>query len=96
MIAWASKVKLLNDSVVMLVFNERLKPVGSMIEQGNDWLVQNGDLLPFQIKADGCPDPMDFMFKLTSPRNEDIEADKPFMEFTMHDGGERWEVWEVK
>ena len=96
MIAWAGEVSILNGAKVLLCFNSNLKPVASMIELGDDWLVQNGTLAPFQIKGKGCPDPIEFMFKLVSPRKADIESDTPFLEFTNSESGERWEVWEVK
>ena len=96
MIAWAGDVQILNGAKVLLMFNDRMKAVASMIEMGDEWLVQNGELPPFQMSGQGCPDPIDFMFKLVSPTSPDIESDTPFLEFTKNDTNERWEVWEVK
>jgi hypothetical protein len=94
MIAWVQQIKTLNDTTVLLLFNDDLKPIGSLVEEGDDWLVAIEGREPHRMSGGGCPDPIDFAFKLTSPRNETQTNDEPLMSFTMSDG-ERWEVWEV-
>ena len=95
MIAWVQRIPII-DATVVLGFNKSVKPVGAIVEQGNDWVVMNGNAQPYLMKGDGCPDPIDFLMKLVSPIKRDIEADTPLMSFDKPDTNERWEVWSVK
>ena len=49
------------------------------------------------MKGAGCPDPIDFIFKLISPR-QDLPVDDsiPYLRFQSNDTGELWEVWGVR
>ena len=94
MIAWVNKTT--DDNTVLLLFRRsrnKLKPVATMTEVGDNWEIQVGDAKKTTISGAGCPDPIEFLMTLVSPRNTVIDDNTPLMEFKR--GSEKWEVWEV-
>jgi hypothetical protein len=95
MIAWVNKTT--DDSTVLLLFRRNqhtLKPVATMTEVGDNWEIQIGDEKKTIISGSGCPDPIEFLMTLTSPRNTTQNTSDPLMQYNR--GNEKWEVWEVK
>lgn len=95
MIAWVNNTT--DGNTVLLLFKRNkttLKPVATMTEVGDNWEIQIGDAKKMTISGSGCPDPIEFLMTLTSPRNNIPNTDDPLMEYSK--GDEKWEVWEVQ
>lgn len=94
MIAWVNKTT--DDNTVLLLFRRErhgLKPAATMTEVDDAWEIQIGDAKTTTISGAGCPDPIEFLMTLVSPRNNAIDDKTPLMEYKR--GNEKWEVWEV-
>ena len=94
MIAWVNATT--DDSVVLLLFKNTRKgliPHATMTEVGDEWSIQIGNKPPVIIAGSGCPDPIEFLMTLSSPRNTAEQDEIPLMSF--NNGKEKWEVWEV-
>lgn len=95
MIAWVNSTT--DDNTVLLLFRRNrngLKPVATMTEDGDNWEIQIGNAKATVISGAGCPDPIEFLMTLTSPRNSVVDTSTPLMQYAR--GDEKWEVWEVK
>ena len=94
MIAWVNNTT--DNSTVLLLFRRnrtKLKPVATMTEVGDQWEIQIGDQDKTYISGAGCPDPIEFLMTLVSPRNTVAQDSEPLMQYRR--GDEKWEVWEV-
>ena len=95
MMVWVHK----NDdgSTELVGYDKGMKRIARMVEKGDDWIItsKNGDR--YEMKGSGCPDPIDFIFKLISPvdPNPDV-VDVPYLRFHNSSTGECWEVWAFK
>lgn len=77
-------------------YDHKLRNVVTMreIEGGEKWEIAHYKEV-HTIKASGCPDPVAFIMRLISPRDEDEDDGVPFLMFNNHDTGESIEVWEM-
>jgi len=86
------------DGTRIIGFDKRMREKVRMVESGNDWTITNANGKTYEMKGNGCPDPLTFIMTLMSPRRSpaDMVADLPFMRYRHEDSGEVWEVWEVR
>ena len=95
MMVWVKKDS--DGNTILTAFNKNLKEITSMIESGDDWTITSRSGEQYQMKGAGCPDPIDFIFKLISPRKEmPVDDEIPYMTFQSNETGEKWEVWGVR
>ena len=95
MMVWVHK----NDdgSTELVGYEKGMKVIARMIEVGDDWTISTRSGDRYTMKGAGCPDPIDFIFKLISPGNPGkAESDIPFLRFKNDTTGECWEVWGVQ
>ena len=86
-----------DGSTELIGYDKGMKQVARLVEDGDNWTItsRNGD--KYQMKGAGCPDPIDFIFKLISPVMPiQDDADIPYLRFKNDATGECWEVWAVK
>jgi hypothetical protein len=81
---------------VLKGYDHKLRNVVTMreIDDGENWQITHYKEV-HTMRASGCPDPVDFIMRLISPRNEDTHDDLPFLMFSNFDTGENIEVWEM-
>ena len=95
MMVWVKKDS--DGNTILTAFNKNLKEITNMIESGDDWTITSRSGEQYQMKGAGCPDPIDFIFKLISPRREiPVDDSIPYLRFQCNDTGELWEVWGVR
>jgi len=77
-------------------YDRKLRNIVTMTETdgGENWRIQHYKETHV-MKASGCPDPVDFIMRLISPRNEERYDDMAFLTFINHDTNESIEVWEM-
>jgi len=85
-----------DGSTELIGYEKGMKVVARMVENGDDWTITSKSGDTYNMKGAGCPDPIDFIFKLISPvmpinDNPDI----PYLRFKNDTTGECWEVWGV-
>jgi hypothetical protein len=86
-----------DGSTELVGYEKGLKVVARMVESGDDWTITSKSGDTYKMKGAGCPDPIDFIFKLISPRAKDEATDDvPFLRFKNHKSGECWEIWGVQ
>ncbi len=96
MIGWVEK----DDDVTRLtIYNSRIKTIAALAEIDGEWLVIDVDnhldpTIHTMIGRD-CPDPVEFLMTLISPRNTE-DPGGPLVVFDRFDTSERWEIWEVR
>ena len=95
MMVWVNHVN--GTRTELIGYNKSMQVVSSMVESGDDWTITSRSGEQYQMKGAGCPDPIDFIFKLISPR-QDLPVDDsiPYLRFQSNDTGELWEVWGVR
>lgn len=95
MMVWVVKT---GNKVILKGFDSHMRQRIEMTEIEDEWTIQTASGT-YTINGQGCPDPVDFVMKLISPRREPTVNDRvemPFLTFKNDDSGERWEVWEVR
>ena len=77
-------------------YDNKLRNVVTMreVEGGERWEITHYKEV-HTIRASGCPDPVAFIMRLISPRNENPHEDLPFLRFNNNETGESIEVWEM-
>ncbi len=95
MMVWVNKKP--DGTTELKGYNKSMSVITSMVEDGDDWTITSRSGEEYQMKGAGCPDPIDFIFKLISPRQKmEIDDSIPYLRFQSNETGELWEVWAVK
>ena len=91
MISWAYKIG--NNCSHLVGFNKHMKKISEIFEQKNDWKMTIGNQ-EFDIKANGCADPIEYMERIVSPvvDRHVVDMDSWVINFKF-DNGETWEVF---
>ncbi len=77
-------------------YDAKLRPVVVMreIDNGERWSIEHYKETHV-IKAYGCPDPVKFVMRLISPRNEATNDQAPLLRYENFTTKETIEVWDV-
>lgn len=96
MMVWVNKKP--DGTTEMTGYDKGMKVLTRMVEDGDDWTITSRAGGEYQMKGAGCPDPIEFIFRLISPRNHEMNLDEklPLLRFQSEESGELWEVWTVR
>jgi len=95
MIVWVNKTE--SGQTELKGYNKSMQVITSMVESGDDWTITSRSCEQYQMKGAVCPDPIEFIFKLISPRKKmEIDDSVPYLRFQSNTTGELWEVWGVR
>lgn len=91
MITWAYTIG--NGCSHLVGFNKHMKKISEILEQKNNWKMSIGNK-EFNIKGNGCADPIEYMERIVSPvaNRHLIEVDSWVIMYNFEDG-ETWEVY---